>query len=144
MRLEVERNRRIHATWTGRSRVDKLREALDFKREHSGFAPTTILIDGFDFDDGRRADELDGLREIAAERDAELWMSAVTHPRRRDATTAACRSRWPTSSGSIDVILSMAHDGKGVHVGLLQGPRQPEVSDLRLALDPTTMLLVRE
>jgi len=42
------------------------------------------------------------------------------------------------------VILSMAHDGKTVHVGLHKDHDNPNVSDLKLALDPTTMLLVRD
>ena len=44
----------------------------------------------------------------------------------------------------IDVILQMAHDTKAVHVRLLKDHDNPDVSDLRLALDPTTMLLMRE
>jgi len=42
------------------------------------------------------------------------------------------------------VILRMAHDTKAVHVSLLKDHDNPEVSDLKLALDPRTMLLVRE
>ncbi len=42
------------------------------------------------------------------------------------------------------MILQMAHDTKAVHVTLLKDHDNPEVSDLKLALDPTTMLLMRE
>jgi hypothetical protein len=46
--------------------------------------------------------------------------------------------------GEIDVILRMAHDTKAVHISLLKDHDNPRVSDLKLALDPTTLLLVRE
>ncbi len=45
---------------------------------------------------------------------------------------------------NIDVILHIAHDTKAVHVNLLKDHDNPNVSDLKLALDPTTMLLKRE
>jgi hypothetical protein len=38
----------------------------------------------------------------------------------------------------------MAHDGKNVHISLLKDHDNPKVSELKLALDPTTLLLVRE
>ena len=44
----------------------------------------------------------------------------------------------------IDVILRMAHDTKAVHVSLLKDHDNPDVADLKLALDPTTMLLKKE
>ena len=44
----------------------------------------------------------------------------------------------------IDVILGMAHDTKAVHVSLLKDHDNPDISDLKLALDPTTMLLIKE
>jgi hypothetical protein len=69
-------------------------------------------------------------------------MSAVTH---REAERNARDVPEPLASleGSIDVILSMAHDGEGVHVRLLKDHSNPEVPELSLALDPTTMLLVK-
>jgi hypothetical protein len=142
VRLEMERNRRIHSYLDGSFTVEKLREALAFKREYSGFEPSKILIDGLDFqaiDTG----VLDGLRQLAKEANAELWMTAVTH---RDSETDARGIPAPVAglSGSIDVILGMVHDGTNLHVNVLKDHDNPESSDLALALDPTTMLLVRK
>ena len=141
-RLEVERNRRIHCYLGGSFSTDKLRQALAFKKEHSGFAPAAILIEGFEFEKASTA-PLAALREIAAECDAELWMSAVTH---RDSETDDRGVPEPVSriASDVDVILTMAHDGRGVHVALHKDHDNPKVSELKLALDPTTMLLVRE
>lgn len=141
VRLEMERNRRIHAYLDGSFSVDKLRKALDFKREYSGFEPTKILIDGLDFAKVEAA-ELDALRGLAAGAEAELWMTAV---RVRDAQSDSRGVPEPVArlSDSIDVILGMAHDGNNVDVSILKDHDAAEVSDLRLALDPTTMLLVR-
>ena len=84
----------------------------------------------------------DELRAIAKGLKAELWMSAHTH---RESKRDADGIPEPVAAvkDSIDVILAMAHDGKSVHLRLLKDHDNPNVSDLSLALDPTTMLLVK-
>ena len=142
VRLDLERNRRIHGYTSETFNADKLDETLRFMREHGDFVPTAIIIDGMDFDDAS-TELLARFREIARTVQAELWMSAVTH---RDSTRDLRGIPEPVArlERAVDVILSMAHDGNAVHVGLHKDHDNPDVSDLKLALDPTTMLLVRE
>ena len=111
-------------------------------RDHGDFHPVAIMLDGFPFT-GTTAEEIDELRAIIKELDAELWMTAVTH---REAVTDDAGYPSPVAGlvDKIDVILQMAHDTKAVHITLLKDHDNPDVSDLRLALDPTTMLLKRE
>jgi hypothetical protein len=122
--------------------VEKLRNALAFKREHGEFVPSAIIIDGSNFD-SLSADDLKALKAIAQENEAEIWMSAVTY---RDAPRDENGIPEPVAhlEGEVDVILTMAHDGSAVHVGLHKDHENRDVSELKLALDPTTMLLVRE
>ena len=110
--------------------------------QSSDFRPAAIVLDGLDFDDVS-IDELNQLRGIAREADVELWMSAVV---RRDAERDAAGVPSPLSElkEAVDVILTMVHDGEGMHVGLLKDHDNPNVSELKLALDPTTMLLVEQ
>jgi hypothetical protein len=142
VRLELERNRRIHCYREGTFSAEKLAETLGFMREHGDFAPVSIMIDGLDFD-RVTAEDLAGLRALAREADVELWMTAVTF---RDADRDERGIPEPIAglAGGLDVILSMAHDGNAVHVGLHKDHDNPNVSDLKLALDPTTMLLRKE
>ncbi len=122
--------------------VSKLREAIGFMREHGEFRPAAIVIDDFPFDKVDEGD-LAALREIARDTDAELWMSAVTS--REEATDSDGVPESVARYGdAIDVILRMAHDTRAVHVSLLKDHDNPDVSDLKLALDPTTMLLIQE
>ena len=115
---------------------------LAFMRNHGDFRPVAIIVDGFAFDEATFED-MAALRAIAREGEAELWMSAVSH---RDATLSERGVPEPVAhlESDVDVILSMAHDMKAVHVSLLKDHDNPSVADLRLALDPTTMLLKRE
>jgi hypothetical protein len=142
VRLELERNRRIHCYLDGTFSIEKLRDAIYVMRDHGDFHPVAIMLDGFPFT-GTTAAEIDELRAIVKELDAELWMTAVTH---RDDATDDAGYPAPVAGlvDKIDVILQMAHDTKAVHVTLLKDHDNPDVSDLKLALDPTTMLLQRE
>ena len=110
--------------------------------EPGDFRPAAIIIDGYPFEDAT-SEDLAALRGIAADADAELWMSATTH---RESRTNERGVPEPVAhlESSVDVILTMAHDGNAVHVGLHKDHGNLDVSDLKLALDPTTMLLVRE
>ncbi len=142
VRLDVERQRRIYSYRKPAFSVAKLGEALVFMREYSDFVPDAIMIDGLDFANTTPAD-LAEVRELARNSDAEVWMSAVTT---RDSDRNARGVPEPVAhvESEIDVVLTMAHDGKSVHVGLRKDHDSDEASELRLALDPTTMLIVRE
>jgi len=142
VRLDLERNRRIHCYMSGSFSTPKFADALDFMREHGDFRPAAIMIDGLDFERST-PEQMSELRAIARRAEAEMWLSAVTH---RDAKTSDRGVPAPVAhlEDSIDVILRLAHDTKAVHVSLLKDHDNPEVSDLQVALDPTTMLLRRE
>lgn len=142
VRLDVERNRRIHCFLNEPMTIESLRAALAFLKEHNEFVPAAIIIDGVDFDQTSR-EHLAAMREIAKECEAEVWMSAVTH-RDRERDERGIPEPVSHLEPEVDVILTMAHDGDAIHVGLHKDHDNSEVSELKLALDPTTMLLVRE
>ena len=142
VRIDVERNRRIHCFAAHAFSLARLRETLAFMRDHSEFAPDKIVVDGVDFEQIEPS-ELTEWKEIAVVANAELWMSANT-------TRAAGRSSTGVPNpvaqheDAVDVILSMAHDGKRVHVALHKNHDNPAIPELNIALDPTTLLLVTE
>ena len=142
VRLEIERSRHIQCYPEGSFTAEQLRDTVRFLRTHVDFHPAAVVIDDYDFQKAQPAD-LDALREIARELDAELWMSATTH-RELELNEQGIPKQMEHLLGSIDVILGMRHDTKAVHVTILKDHDNPDVSDLKMALDPTTMLLVQE
>jgi hypothetical protein len=141
IRREMERRRHIKAFLKGTFSVAKLREHITMLRNLLDFTPAAIMMDGYDFDSAT-PEELGEFRAIAGDLKAEFWMSAHTH---RESKRDAEGVPEPVAAvkHAIDVILAMAHDGKSVHLRLLKDHDNPHVSDLSLALDPTTMLLVK-
>jgi len=142
VRVQVERHRRIYSYVGTSFSVAKLGQSVQFLREHGEFAPSAIMVDGIDFAVVTRED-LATLRVIARESDAEMWLSATTT---RDASRNERGVPEPIAQlePEFDVILTMRHDGRAVHVALHKDHDNPALPDLRLALDPVTLLLVRE
>jgi len=141
-RMDIERHRRIQCFPASSFSLERMRKTLAFWRDVGQFAPAAILVEGFDFDRATAAD-LTELRQLAQEVDAELWMSATT-TRAAERNARGVPEPLAHLEPCVDVILTMAHDGNAVHVGLRKDHDNPDVSDLKLALDPRTMLLVRE
>jgi hypothetical protein len=142
VRLNLERHRRIHSYLADTFSLSKFHETLDFMNRDGQFTPQAIVIDGFDLA-AATPEDLAGLRAIARDLDAELWMSAVTS-READRNDRGIPEPVAHYEDAFDVVLTMGHDGTAVHVGLHKDHDNPNVSELKLALDPTTMLLVRE
>ena len=141
-RLEMERNRNIHTYIGGGFSAERLGHAIEFLREHAHFVPRAIMIDGYDFEKATAAG-LDELRRVALELDAELWMTAVTH-RESPFNDHGVPEPLAHVEDAVSVIVSLKHDGRAVHLRLLKDHDNPTVSDTPVALDPTTMLLIRE
>lgn len=140
-RLEMERNRIIH-TYAGKSfTIDKLRHSINFLKENAHFDPACVILQGFDFDAATTQD-IEALRQLAREFNVEMWMSAVTH-RGAPANEQGIPEPLAKLASAIAVIVQM-EDSDGVQLSLLKDHDNPNVAKLTLALDPSTMLLVKK
>ncbi len=141
-RLAMERNRNIHTYIGNTFSVAKLREAVSFLKTHMDFEPAMLIIEGYRFEKAGAGD-LAELRRIAREAGAELWMSAVTH-RESPKNERGVPEPLARLEGSFDLILAMEQEGDRVHLSLLKDHDNPNVTDTKVALDPSTMLLIQE
>jgi len=82
-------------------------------------------------------------RELAAEFNVEMWMSAMTH-RGVQANEHGIPEHIAKLAPAIAVIVEMTDHDDGVHIALLKDHDNPDVAKLKLALDPSTMLLVKK
>jgi hypothetical protein len=141
-RLEMERNRIIH-TYAGKSfTIHKLRHSINFLKEYAHFDPACLILEGFDFERATVAD-MEAFRQLAKDFDVEMWMSAVTH-RGASANKDGIPEPLAGLASAISVIVRMSDDSDGVHLSLLKDHDNPDVAKLTLALDPETMLLVKQ
>src|SRR5438876_8797146 len=141
-RLEMERNRIIH-TYAGKSfTIHKLRHSINFLKEYAHFDPACLILQGFDFDRATPAD-MEALRELAREFNVEMWMSALTH-RGVPLNEQGIPEPVAKLASAIAVIVQMGDHSDGVHLSHRKDHDNPNVAKLTLALDPSTMLLVKK
>jgi len=142
VRLEMERNRILH-TYAGKSfTIHKLRHSINFLKEYAHFDPVCVVLEGFNFERASQED-VDAFRQLAVDFNVEMWMSAVRHREVADGDHGIPQSVSKFTS-AISVIVQMKDDNDGVHVSILKDHDNPDVAKIALALDPSTMLLVKK
>ena len=138
----MERNRIIH-TYAGKSfTIDKLRHSINFLKENAHFDPACLILQGFDFEPASLP-IIEAFRQLAGEFNVEMWMSAITH-RGVPLNEHGIPEPLARLASAIAVIVQMADGSDGVQLSLLKDHNNPNVAKLTLALDPSTMLLVKK
>jgi hypothetical protein len=141
-RLEMERNRIIH-TYAGKSfTIHKLRHSINFLKEYAHFDPACLILEGFDFDQATLED-MNAFQDLAKDFNVEMWLAAVTH-RGVPFNEHGIPEPLPKLASAIAVIVQMTDHSDGVHLSLLKDHDNPDIAKLTLALDPSTMLLVKK
>ena len=141
-RLEMERNRMIH-TYAGKSfTIHKLRHSINFLKEYVHFHPACLILEGYDFERATPQD-MEAFKQLAGEFDVEMWMSAVTH-RGVPSNEQGIPAVLAKLASEIAVIVQMTDHSDGVQLSLLKDHDNPNIAKLTLALDPSTMLLIKK
>lgn len=134
---EIDRRRGIRAYPGDAFSSARLREAVKLEHELRG-APSLLVLEGIDVDAAHR-EELEDVRALAAELDAEVWLSLASGRERVDGMPKALEPL----ADLVSVALALEPENGSVQLRALKDHDNPDVSELRVALDPRTLLLVR-
>ena len=134
---EIEHLRTIRALPAADFSVAKLREAVRLGEETGG-KPSAVIVEGWDLAKAGAA-ELEGLRKLASEIPAEIWVSA-TAPSER---SAGLPGELAPLRAYFAVILALEPENGAVALRALKDHENPNPEALRVALDPKTLLLKR-
>ena len=115
----------------------KLQEAIKVETEAGG-KPSLIVIEGLDFETTSRQDLMD-LRSLANELAAEIWLSASGSEERIEGMPASIQR----VEDLLSVVLVLEPGGDTVLLRALKDHDNPDLSELNVALDPRTLLLIR-
>lgn len=134
---EIDRRRSIRVYPPDSLSIDKLRDAVKLEME-AGSKPSLVILEGFDFAALPRTD-IEALKSLAQELDAEMWLEAASDREREIGVPASI-----DAMGSLVSVVLALEPGKGaVRLRALKDHDNPDVKDLHVALDPRTLLLVR-
>ena len=132
---EIDRNRSIRAYAPSGFSATKLRDAVKVESE-AGKKPSLIVIEGIE-EVGR--DELLDVRALADELAAEVWISLATSGEKVDGIPANVQAL----DDVVSVVLALEPGDDSVVLRALKDHDNEDLSALHVALDPRTLLLVR-
>ena len=137
---EIDHHRSIRAYLPAAFTAAKLRQAVKVDSE-AGTRPTLVVLEGVDLENLPREDLLD-LRALAQELAAEMWISvSIAEERAKDLPEAVRRVE-----DLLSVILALEPaeaNQDAIVLRALKDHDNPDTSDLHVALDPKTLLLIR-
>ncbi len=134
---EIDRLRRIRAYPAADFDAARLAEALELEGQIGGKI-ALVVVDGFD-PAGRPREALRAIRDVAHDKEVELWVSAPLPDERVEAIPESLRQ----VEGLFSVVLTLEPHAQEVALRALKDHDNPDVSALHVGLDPRTLLLVR-
>lgn len=115
----------------------KLREAVKVESEAIG-QPSLLVIEGMDFATTSRQDLMD-IKALASELAAEVWFSVSTD----DESVRTLPDTIADVDDLVSVVLALEPAEDGVLLRAIKDHDNTDLSELHVALDPKTLLLVR-
>jgi hypothetical protein len=134
-RAELERHRSIRAYAPSGFSAAKLRDAVKLEAE-AGAKPSLILIEGLE---EIAREELLDIRALAEELAAEAWVSVATSGEKIQEIPAEVKAL----DDIVSVVLALEPGDSTVVLRALKDHDNEDLSALHVALDPQTLLLVR-
>ena len=133
---EIDRQRSIRVYPPNGLSTAKLRDAVKLETE-AGKKPSLIILEGLDLAALAPSDVQD-LKALAEELLAEVWLESTSEER---------EIRVPDEVSAlgdlVSVILALEPGDDAVRLRALKDHDNPDLSELHVALDPRTLLLVR-
>ncbi len=134
---EIDGRRSIRVYPPNAMTASKLRDAVKVEVD-AGAQPSLIVLEGLDCETVSR-EEIESLRDLAGELAAEVWISAPLS----EEGPAEPPNWLATLERVVSVVLTLEPHGETVALRAIKDHDNPDLTALHVALDPRTLLLVR-
>jgi len=136
-RAEIDRLRSIRVYPPNTFTASKLRDAVKLEID-SEARPSLLILEGLDCQKLPH-DEVSEIKALAAELEAEVWISSAAAGERVAGLPGPLRKL----GDRISVVLALEPDDRVVALRALKDHDNADLSSLHVSLDPRTLLLVR-
>jgi len=143
MAEELSRNRVIMNFKQEGTRTEQVLRSLEAMIVHGQFGAETVIVDGLDLGPSG-AEDLRKFKEFAGRLGLEVWFSASLKGDEPLFDDRGIPRELSDLLGTIDVLISLQHHGDHVHFNLVKDHDRLAPKDLRLKLDPKTLLIARD
>jgi hypothetical protein len=140
---ELIRNRVIMNFKQEGTRTEQVLKSLEAMIVHGQFGAETVIVDGLDFGQSGSGD-LRMFKEFAGRLGLEVWFSASLRGDEPLFDERGIPFALKDHLGAIDVLISLQHHGDHVHFNLVKDHERLAPKDMRLKLDPKTLLIARD
>ena len=140
---ELIRNRVIMNFKQEGTRTEQVLRSLEAMIVHANFRAETVIVDGLDFAQAGPED-LAIFKDFAVRLGLEVWFSASLKGEEPLFDGRGLPHELERFLGTIDVLISLQHHGDHVHFNLVQDHGRLAPKELRLRLDPTTLLIAKD
>jgi hypothetical protein len=140
---DLIRNRVIMNFKQDGARTEQVLRSLEAMIVQAGFRAETVIVDGLEFAQAGPGD-LRMFKEFAGRLGLEVWFSASLRGEEPLFDDRGIPRELKGVLGVIDVLISLQHHGDHVHFNLVQDHGRLAPKDLRLKLDPTTLLIAKD
>jgi hypothetical protein len=140
---ELIRNRVIMNFKQEGTRTEQVLRSLEAMIVHGQFGAETIIVDGLDFGQSG-PEELRKFKDFAGRLGLEVWFSASLRGDEPLFDERGIPLMLKDHLGAIDVLISLQHHGDHVHFNLVKDHERLAPKDIRLKLDPKTLLIARD
>ncbi len=139
--LEVERNRQILVYNRKCFTLQKLEHSVAFLRQAADFVPSFVIMDGTPRFESTEDWEMQGVRRLAEQWDAEIWTASLTHREGQEIDGRGVPLTVARFDPYLAVIVLLEPTAEHIRVRILKDHDRVEVADLHLELDARTLLL---
>ena len=125
------------------AKTEQVLRSLEAMIVHANFRAETVIVDGLDFGQAGPED-LRKFKDFAGRLGLEVWFSASLKKDDPLFDGQGIPFELKGYLGVVDVLISLQHHGDHVHFNLVQDHGRLASKDLRLKLDPTTLLIAKD
>jgi hypothetical protein len=122
------------------TRTDQVLRSLEAMITHGKFAAETIIVDGYNFLQSLPED-LKKFKDFAGGMGIEVWFSASLKGEEPFFDDKGLPRELEHFLGAIDVLITMRYRNDKVRLHVVKDHHHPPAGELRLCLDPTTLLI---
>ena len=139
--LLMERGRHILVYNREFFSVEKLEQSVAFLNDTAGFTPDMVIMDGTPRFEKTEQWEIDAIRKLAGDWQAEIWTTSMLHREDQDVDDRHVPLTVAKYEGDLDVIIHLCPESDHVRVRITKEHGNAEIAEVPMGLDPKTLLL---
>lgn len=139
--LRMERNRHILVYNRKLFSLEKLEQSVAFLKDAANFEPDMVIMDGTPRFEKTEPWEIEGIRKLAAEWDAEVWTSSIAHREGMEYDERGVPVKVARFDDDLAVIIHLEPESDHIKVKICKEHGSEDIAQVQMDLDPATMLL---